>query len=66
VVLSFALPIPMIALILLTRRRDVMGNFVNGRLMNFGAILGTIVVLTLNAILILQTLGVALPGLPSN
>jgi manganese transport protein len=66
VVLSFALPIPMIALILLTRRRDVMGNFVNGRLMNFGAILGTIVVLTLNAILILQTLGVALPGLPSS
>jgi manganese transport protein len=63
VVLSFALPIPMIALVILTRRRDVMGPFVSSRLVGFGAILGTVVVLTLNTILILQTLGVAIPGL---
>ncbi|MBC5803465.1 MAG: Nramp family divalent metal transporter, partial [Candidatus Eremiobacteraeota bacterium] len=49
VVLSFALPIPMIALILLTRRRDVMGPFVNSRLMSVGAIVGTVVVLMLVA-----------------
>lgn len=66
VVLSFALPIPMIALILLTRRRDVMGPFVNSRLMSVGAIVGTVVVLMLNAILILQTFGVPLPGLPAS
>jgi manganese transport protein len=66
VVLSFALPIPMIALLLLTRRRDVMGQFVNSRLVGVGAILGTVVVLMLNTLLILQTLGVEIPGLPSN
>ncbi|MBV9906045.1 MAG: Nramp family divalent metal transporter, partial [Hyphomicrobiales bacterium] len=32
VVLSFALPVPMIALVLFTRRTDVMGRFANGRL----------------------------------
>ena len=66
VVLSFALPIPMIALLILTRRRDVMGQFVNNRLVGVGAIVGTVVVLALNTILILQTLGVELPGLPTN
>ena len=34
VVLSFALPLPMIALVLFTRRRDLMGEFVNSRLTN--------------------------------
>ncbi len=66
VVLSFALPIPMIALLLLTRRRDIMGQFVNSRLVGIGTILGTIVVLTLNTILILQTLGIEIPGLPAS
>jgi manganese transport protein len=65
VVLSFALPIPMIALLILTRRRDVMGSFVNSRLVGFGAILGTVIVVTLNTLLILQTLGVEIPGLPA-
>ncbi len=65
VVLSFALPIPMIALLLLTRRRDVMGAFVNSRLVGWSAFVATVLVLTLNAILILQTLGVTIPGLPS-
>jgi manganese transport protein len=65
VVLSFALPVPMIALVVLTRRRDVMGQFVNSRLVDAAAIVGTIVILGLNAVLLLQTFGVAIPGLPS-
>jgi manganese transport protein len=65
VVLSLALPLPMITLILFTSRADVMGSFANGRVANLAAILGTIVVLSLNVILVLGTVGVALPGLPS-
>jgi manganese transport protein len=63
VVLSFALPLPMIALLIFTRRADVMGKFPNGRLTNLAAIVGTVIVLALNLILILQSLGVAIPGL---
>ena len=63
VVLSFALPIPMLALLLLTRRRDVMGPFVSSRIVQAGTVIGTAVVLSLNTILILQTLGVSRPGL---
>ncbi len=66
VVLSFALPIPMIALIMFTRRRDLMGDFVNGRLTNIAAIVGSVVILILNAILLLQTFGVPIPGLPAS
>ena len=65
VVLSFALPIPMVALVLFTRRRDIMGDFANGPLTNAAAIGGAVVVLCLNAVLVLQTLGVAVPGLPT-
>jgi manganese transport protein len=63
VVLSIALPLPMIALILFTRRRDIMGTFANGGLTNVVAIGGTIGVLLLNTLLILQTFGVSIPGL---
>ena len=63
IVLSFALPIPMIALVLFTRRRDIMGEFVNSRLTDAAAIVGTVVVLSLNAVLLLQTFGVPIPGL---
>src|ERR1700676_767744 len=63
VVLSIALPLPMIALLIFTRRRDIMGQFTNGRLTNIAAVLGTAVVLGLNCFLILQTLGVPIPGL---
>ena len=65
VVLSIALPLPMIALIMFTRRRDIMGRFANDRMTNFAAIVGTVVVLSLNVLLILQTFGVPLPGLSS-
>jgi manganese transport protein len=63
VVLSIALPLPMIALLLFTRRRDIMGPFANGPLTHLAAIAGTVVVLALNAVLILQTFGVPIPGL---
>ena len=63
VVLSIALPLPMIALVMFTRRRDIMGAFANGALTNLVAITGTVVVLCLNALLILQAVGAAIPGL---
>ena len=63
VVLSFALPIPMVALVLFTRRRDIMGEFANSRLTDVAAIAGAVVVLSLNAVLLLQTFGVPIPGL---
>lgn len=63
VVLSFALPVPMIALVLFTRRRDLMGEFVNGRWTDAAAILGTGLVLILNVILLVQTFGLPIPGL---
>jgi len=63
VVLSIALPLPMIALLRFTGRADIMGRFANGRLTAVAARIGTAVVLLLNAILILQSFGVPIPGL---
>jgi manganese transport protein len=63
VVLSIALPLPMISLLIFTSRRDIMGRFVNSRLTVVVAVIGTIVVLALNTFLILETLGVPIPGL---
>lgn len=61
VILSFTLPVPMIALVMLTRRRDIMGAFVNSRTVDAAAILGTLVILGLNVVLLVQTFGVAIP-----
>ncbi len=55
VVLSMALPVPMIALLVLTGRADVMGHFVNGRWTRIGALLAAIVVLALNLVLLGQS-----------
>jgi len=63
VVLSFALPIPMIALVMFTRNPAIMGNFANKRLLDIAAIVGTVIILCLNAVLLLQTFGVPVPGL---
>jgi manganese transport protein len=63
VVLSIALPLPMIALIIFTGRHDIMGAFKNNRLTRIAALIGTIVVIALNFVLIAQTLGVEIPGL---
>ena len=65
VVLSLALPVPMIALVLFLRRRDVMGAFAGSRLTVTAAMAGTVVVSALNVVLVLQTLGVDIPGLPA-
>ena len=66
VVLSIALPAPVIALMMFTGRKDIMGAFVNSRLTNVAAIGGTALILSLNAVLLLQTFGVAIPGLPAS
>jgi manganese transport protein len=66
VVLSIALPAPVIALLIFTRRKDIMGAFANSRLTNIAAVVGAVLILTLNAILLLQTFGVNIPGLPSS
>ena len=63
VVLSIALPLPMIALLIFTGRRDIMGDFANGRLTRIAALVGTAIVLVLNLFLIAQTFGVADAGL---
>ena len=63
VVLSIALPLPMIALLMFTRRGDIMGSFANGRITQIAAVAGTVVVLALNIFLIAQLLGVPIPGL---
>src|SRR5271163_1065040 len=63
VVLSIALPLPMIALLIFTRNADIMGRFANGQLTHAAAIVSTIIVLLLNVFLILQTFGVTIPGL---
>jgi manganese transport protein len=63
VVLSIALPLPMIALLIFSSRTDIMGPFVNSKLTNAAAIVGATIVLVLNAFLIAQTLGVPIPGL---
>ena len=66
VALSLALPAPMIPLILFTGRRDIMGAFANSRLTQTAAIAGAAVILVLNVILVLQTFGVPIPGLPAS
>ena len=65
VVLSLVLPVPMIALLVLSGRRDVMGSFVSSRFTRVSAVAAALVVLTLNLVLLLQTVGVtvSLPGL---
>jgi manganese transport protein len=65
VVLSIALPLPMIAVLIFTRRADIMGAFANSRLTDAAAMAGTAVVLALNLFLIVQSLGIAIPGLPN-
>ncbi|MGA3304203.1 MAG: Nramp family divalent metal transporter [Methylovirgula sp.] len=63
VILSIALPVPMIALLLFTQRTDLMGPFANGRGTRIAAWTGTGLVLVLNAILLAQTFGLPIPFL---
>ena len=66
VVLSLVLPIPMLALLKLTSSREIMGAFVTGRRMQFAAGMAALLVLALNAVLLLQTVGLELPFLPAS
>jgi len=63
VVLSIALPVPMIALVIFTSRTDIMGPFANSRLMRTLAVAGAAVVLSLNFVLLARTFGVPIPFL---
>jgi manganese transport protein len=63
VVLSIALPLPMIALIVFTGRRDIMGTFTNSRVTQIAAAAGATIVIVLNLFLIAQLVGVPIPGL---
>ena len=63
VVLSIALPLPMVALIIFTGRRDLMGAFANRRLTSAAASIGATIVLALNALLIVQVFGFPIAGL---
>lgn len=58
VVLSIALPVPMIALIIFTSRRDVMGTYASGPLVRLLSFAGAAAVLGLNFVLLATTFGV--------
>ena len=58
VVLSFVLPLPMITLLLISRDASVMGRFRMGGRTLVCAVVMVVFVLTLNAALLLQTVGV--------
>ncbi|MFV0382558.1 Nramp family divalent metal transporter [Paracoccus sp. (in: a-proteobacteria)] len=63
VVLSIALPVPMLALLHFVARRDLMGEFTVGPVLRLLAILGAALVLSLNAILLADGFGLGLPFL---
>ena len=56
VVLSFGIPFALVPLLLLTRRRDVMGELVNQRRTTVLAVLVAGVIITLNAVLLITLL----------
>jgi manganese transport protein len=62
VVLCFALPVPMAALVWFTCRKEVMGTYRNRALMIVAAGASAMGVLALNVVLVLQTFGVNVPG----
>ncbi len=63
VVLSLALPAPVLALVWFIGRREVMGDYVSRPLVRLAALSGALVILALNAILLAQTAGVEIPFL---
>jgi manganese transport protein len=58
IILSLALPVPMLALLYLTGQRAVMGDFVNSRRLQLVAAIASLAVLALNALLLLQAAGI--------
>ena len=63
IVLSIVLPVPMIALLHLGARRDIMGEFVNGPAMRIASLVAAAVILALNVVLLLSAAGFDIPGL---
>jgi len=63
VILSLALPVPMLALVWFTRRPSLMGTHANRGITDIAALGGAAIILVLNVILILQTFGVPIPFL---
>lgn len=63
VVLSIALPVPMIALIIFVSRRDLMGDLVASPLVRVLAVIGAAVVLGLNVVLLAGLFGLPVPFL---
>jgi len=63
VVLSMVLPVPMVALYVLSSRRDVMGEFATRGMTRVLAFIGTTVVVALNLLLLAITAGIQIPGL---
>jgi manganese transport protein len=56
VVLSLVLPLPMVALVVLSSRKSVMGGFVTCNRTAFAAIAATLLIVLLNIVLIRQML----------
>jgi manganese transport protein len=56
VVLSFCLPLPLIALVVLASRSSVMGSFANGPKVTFAAAATTVLIVLLNLVLIREVL----------
>jgi len=61
VILSIALPVPMITLLFFTGRKKIMGMFVNAPLTQYTAVAAATAVLFMNCVLLLLTFGVPLP-----
>lgn len=56
-VLSFCLPFALVPLLILTRRRDVMGTHVNRPITNLLAYASTAIIIALNVLLLVQSFG---------
>ena len=56
VVLSFGIPFALVPLVLLTRRRDVMGALVNRRITTLAASVVAALIIALNGFLLYETL----------
>ncbi len=63
VILSLALPVPMIALVIFSTRPSIMGVYTIKPLTRWLAVIGAAVVLALNMLLLVATFGIAIPGL---
>jgi manganese transport protein len=62
VVLSMVLPLPVLTLVYLTTRRDVMGSLVNRRVTTVVASMAAAAIVALNVLLLAQTAGLRLPA----